>query len=770
MLKIKHSNTDIALYAALLIVTILSLSHYSDVRFASNDSLVHYLAARDISSFFLSGLNMAKSMGRFQYFLTFPIGNLPYIIDHPLYFAAFQWSGLILNLISVFWLTRLLTRSIYAGVVSAALFITLLQYDLDHSSISCYIPAFQIAVSLILFSIGNWFLYLKTSKKKYFYLSLLSYFFSIFLYEFCCLYIIAHISIWIENIYRKNKPFTKYHTDFIRQLSPYITVCFIFIFLTLIFRHFYQPHYSGTNFAKNIKLLDYFKAVILFAKGTLPGWLFFDMKYREFFDYYSNQFRVHGVLLAPFAEMKAAWLVKMALIVSIMNLGLKRINIALTRRHLWVIIILSVAFVLIPYLLPCLTEKFYARVGKGYIKTYTYTYFSYFGFMLIVVTILMVANSKLKSNRLFYRGFRVSIACLVAILGLYIDFANHYTAKLHNEHGQKWKMVKSFIKRSEFKEIGNGAHIFAPSLYHSPVTAYYITQKYRWKKYFLVNTGKAINIGSSVEKAIRAINNGENVYWLAYGKALRSEDQYIVFGLIMDFMKAKDGQYSFYSDEVKVFTPPGYGRYSVVMNTKEPVGSISLDESHLYSANTEHVRIKINKQRISEGLLCTKIKAKAIDIGNIIISSFDQLTSNDRGQIDEFTYYSPNTIIQVESGWVNNAIINNDLENNENFIIFDKDTSVKLGFMIDHAGYYQLRLRTVAENRKRDSIFVKLDNGEKEVWHQRAHSIKWKWRNAPSKWFLESGGHIIDLSYRELLSVDKVELVKVDEITKDKIK
>ncbi|WP_054694948.1 hypothetical protein [Syntrophomonas palmitatica] len=184
-----------------------------------------------------------------------------------------------------------------------------------------------------------------------------------------------------------------------------------------------------------------------------------------------------------------------------------------------------------PSLLIGITPKYQQWVQNGSIG-YTVNYFSFFGVILFIGTIILWIYNNIK-NKYVRQSYVMLTVLLITYVSIATDYSNNLITKSQNLSQDKWRIVDFFLKTDQFNNIPENSVILAPSLwnYHGIVQNF---PEY-WSDYFTYEGKKHVTVcmDQSEFKRSIALQNNPSAYFIKYSQEPKESNQFLIFASLI---------------------------------------------------------------------------------------------------------------------------------------------------------------------------------------------------------------------------------------------
>ena len=495
-----------------VLITIMALFQFKDVRYTTADDVVQYLAVKEGT---FSPIDTAKDEGRFNWvFHLFPY-KIIYLIDNKIYYN-------VCNMISIILCMFLFCYSLYKifndkliCVLSLILVWAFLENNTFHWPISAYPMIFQIGLSFFWISLALYSNYIENKKSLYAIGASIAYLCSLLMYENFVIFFLAFPLIL--GLKEQKVDFKKLRL----LLSPFIPL-FIYLVMYFSFRAYYPSEYEG-NQIKLGSIKNILSVIWQYSISAFPGYFYFGKHFNEF-----SFFRDFLKLLQ---EMRVEWLVKAFLVFFAIYIVIKEKYVtSMSKKNIAIGLMLSVFLIFAPNILLSITSKYQKWVTGGWSPAYITTYFSYFGVILFISLICysMVRFTKVKSIQ---NILIVIIGIGASYFSIITDYHKYHITNEQIVSQTAWQLMDKFLASPVFEEVESGSTIYAPSLYRA-IDQYSLLHPWEpwdnryWSMYTKIKTDKDVEISPSI--AQRGQKNSAS-YFLLINQEIHKDNSYLLF-------------------------------------------------------------------------------------------------------------------------------------------------------------------------------------------------------------------------------------------------
>jgi hypothetical protein len=597
----------------LLFILIICLTFYPylDIRFTTLDDMQHSIMYAG-QSIFNIGHNYATQQGRIFFYFSTIVTGIPHLFNNFIYYKILGLGSLLINTILIGIVIYRVTKQKSLALIYLLLFYSLIQYSFDHNLLTSYPFVFSTAINLLLISLLFFQQYLKDNKKLFLILSLSFYLLCICMYETMILYGALFLLLSYINI--RNIPEEKNKLMKIVKDTYWFAIVLVFYITSyLIFRMFYPGTYDGAKIDVANKM-DFFKVLYQYSIAAFPTYIF---RNNEVF-FIENLFNPNGQSI--FAQFKIEWVIKSLIVGYILYYLLPTLkNKSYGLKKLIWFVTFSIILIVLPNILISLTSKYQYWVSIGSLS-YLTAYFSFFGVIFLICSILIFLNNSFIGKRYVYKVFRIISFLLIGLLSYVTDYSNYQFAKSAEITSGKWEIMDQFMASDSFHSIQDNSVIFTPTLINTQDT--YLSNAYKeyWKSYIKINSGKNITFINTKEELNQYNTQNQDIHFLKYISELKDNNQYIAFAKNIEVTNTGGTL----SDKYELYSLSKYCKYIIMHETMNEGNytQLYLDDSiKIHSKKPQHL-VDVNKCNSPELLKKSSLSSTAkIDLNSILISN-----------------------------------------------------------------------------------------------------------------------------------------------------
>jgi hypothetical protein len=517
----------ILFFLILLSLIIFTLFPHIQTKFTTNDDTRNEIQALQ-GSRLTSAMNEAIDQGRFHFVFSTLVLFIPYLWDTIYYYQFIRLGAILLNLLLYFILIKDLSNSRKLAMFATVLALAFLPNNWQHNLLTSYPFHFHWGLSMFLLSM---ICFLKAVEKGAYRSSIMS---SIFFLAACMTYesfiplmiVYAIIAIVIRNDFPLSKTIG---ARVIYFLVPHLCVVFVYLVIYLVFRSYFPVHYPGAQF-RIISFKHVLNVMVQFIRSTFPGYFYFrdPGSMAITFDGLIDDY---GGFVALFKHMKGDWLLKGSMVVMASWVLLQQSSNLFTKRAFWIAVALGSGMMILTLSPLAFTPKYQEWVAHG-VLAYAYCYYSYFGTILLISTLVIGINQIIFNRKIIRYTFIVLVSCLLFLSSLATDFYNYYITLDQQFSQAKWNAFDLFLQTPDFRQIPDGSILYAPTLWrHRGIVANHPSY---WSDYVRTKTKRNIMIASSREEIGEVYNhkNSSKLYFLSIWQEEKDSSQFLLFAEI----------------------------------------------------------------------------------------------------------------------------------------------------------------------------------------------------------------------------------------------
>lgn len=533
--------TNLFLLSLLAVITFYPVLF---VGFTTHDDIV--AASRGIS--WADALHYSKIQGRFNFFWSYYLWKMPYIIDNRAWYLSVKTGALFLMLTGLWYAIYQLFRSGWMVLAALFFFLAFIQNGWDHNALNSYPVVFNCFAALFLFSLGLFSKAINQNNIGLAFCSGVLYFFALGVELF-----VLFFPYYVVVLLSKNSLGGSVLSRFIAGKNYFLAVALplmLYLVMYLVWRRIYPSSYDGNSvFSFNL-----FAAIKVVATYSLNAFPMATLHYI---------YPPHSIRLIPnatdlriiMAQIDLADIIKPVVAGFLFTRLMTAPNYIVPRvRTLYLAAILAFVGIFIPNLLLGFTQRHQNWLAGG-TTSYVYTYYSFIAAAIFGALILAIINNR---SRLWPPKLRLIFIMIGAIIIMVITFCveenNQIIGFDQKLSHRKFQLMDEVIKSPAFKEISDGSTIVAPTLSaHQRGIAQALGND--WSSYIKHKTGKNIRFDDFT------CNNIKTCYTLVFHQEI-SDNQFIVLAKIKNIVTLA-------SSELTIFSMPAHPG-SVLFGSFEP--------------------------------------------------------------------------------------------------------------------------------------------------------------------------------------------------------
>ena len=598
-----HVPNNFWLYFLLFLLVLLTFFPLLKVGFTTADDANHYLELINPNTTIVQeAIKNAIIQARFQFFFTHILSILPYtLFSTLLLFKILAFSQIILNFILFSVLAKIITKSRVFAFIVFLFLVTCIQNSWEHNLLTSYPFIFSFAFNLFLGSLIAFLHHRENGNNKLLIVSLILFFFSLLNYEIFILYLVIYFFIvYMQTRVEKNKRKIKQVAVYLRF---HLIILILFFVCYQVFRTVFPSTYDGTD-SFNFNIIRAIITSTQFALSGLPGYIFSNstgaiLKYS---DTYSRALPDIGYILA---NARIEWLIR-AIISSVLTFVLFSESNETVKKFRYLVLI-SCLCIILPVSLHGFIQKYQDWVITRNTLSYTPTYFSYFGWVLLFTTItFLLKQIVLKESKKVFIVYAVIISLAVFRLSLITDYSNYAYTKNQNMVSNVWNVIDEFVKTEEYKNIVDTSVIYMPTIakFTGDVVSIDASSTY-WSQYLSYKTKKTVRVVTD-EKALRLIlplaKNA--LYYVGFSQESNAANEYIIFAPLNE-MNTNKSILQLHAPCFTLFTHTNTKRFKLVYEDQ----------------GVQKVK-RMNEENNPDLLAKTAICEKDIDLTTVTVSNY----------------------------------------------------------------------------------------------------------------------------------------------------
>ncbi len=524
----RKDYTSYAIYVAWIIVIILTLIPFFRIGFTTGDDIEYFLNGRQGWRYLFEETDrLAKEQGRFFFYLTMPLGNIPYLIDNFYFTKIVQYGSLILSYFLFAYFVFKIFKSRNLSLILLLMLATWMQVTFNHHiPITAYPFSFSFAFSLDIIACLLFIRYLETGRYKWVAWSALIFFSTLLFYENNILFLACWgVYILVRNIRRfsLNKVFVK--SEFYKEIVPFILAGCIYIVVYTAFQHHFMTHYAGNALADNFSLSNFFQILWHCTTIMLPCMNFLmEQSAIEF-----NSVLLGGYtpsLLFALTHAPVRVYVWAFLACTLFIHYLHALHVSIPRRKLILGIAFALALSFLVHVLIAATRK-YNTEWYIWMRGYTTSFYALFGITLALALCLFGILQMVRPYKWLYETITVMVTGLMFVTLVLTGMANDNLSREWQRSQNRFNMLDEMAKAGYFDQIPEGSILYGPDLQYSLNWGYHITkQPYGIGRYLNVRSGKTYFYETTPEgvRQTAAAHPEARIYCLQTGETVKAHE------------------------------------------------------------------------------------------------------------------------------------------------------------------------------------------------------------------------------------------------------
>ena len=512
----------------LLIAIILFFYPYLSLGFTTNDD-----AFNQVYHLWDDFKTNAFVQGRVHFMLAhWLIIKISFLVKEIFFIKAIMTLSVISNIIYFGYLIEKITHQRNFSYIFIIVFITFLQDSWDHFLLTSSPLIYTVGFSLFLISL-QLYIFHSTHKLKLIlsaFLFIISVQISEMFFLFCLFYILF--------------PYSSTLKDRLFKLRYHLIFSTLYICIYLGFRGFFGSDYEG-NHVNEFSFVNFIKTLSIYSLSTTPVTSFLShtsiglININQFLNY-PFDFRVSASvfgkivymtnnILSNLGDLNVIWIVKYLFFIAIVSESLKSIK-EINKRMINLMFIFAVLLIFIPNILHSLTGKYQDWALLYNAKGYVGTYFSYFGMVLLLISLglFLINLGWFNKNNSLGRVRIYSILLITFFVSIITSISNETIFNQKKQSHYRWEIMDKLFINEAFKSIKDGDNIYTLGLTNNiGIVNQYGSENSvpdYWDRYVLMKTGKKVKFSDKIPKSIE----GNNHYIL---KLIQHKTHYDIFAI-----------------------------------------------------------------------------------------------------------------------------------------------------------------------------------------------------------------------------------------------
>ncbi|MDD2205641.1 MAG: hypothetical protein PHU62_10110 [Bacteroidales bacterium] len=387
----------------------------------------------------------ASQTGRFYFLLVNWIYALPYQIDALWFYNLMRILPVILAMILFVWLIKRSTKDEYLWMLALLVFCACFQINGDASAVTAYPFYFTFDSVLILTSFHLLLSYFEKQKYWLLLLSAVVFAFASCFQEGMLFY---YLVFFLLIIYRYNLKTLFKRNNFLKilkELLPYIFFGAVYLTIYFLYSKAHPSNYAGNQFVSDFSFSKSWKILSSLILHSLPLSAFCEYKF-FLLDYttslkseYSLWFYLQDASCLSY--IKAALLAVVFYVVIAMQHRKRKLKMPL------LMCLMGILLMILPHILLTLSNRNYALTPVFYISTY----FSYFGAILLIISIIIWLIN-LTNNNILRKIIASLIAVVLGFTSLLIQYTNERISYDYKLSVNRFKVLDNFVETVNIQE------------------------------------------------------------------------------------------------------------------------------------------------------------------------------------------------------------------------------------------------------------------------------------------------------------------------------
>ena len=746
------AKNDTRKYVVLLLCLLVFLTFFPLLKagFTDHESMYAALRVWSEESYFGWVGQLAKQHGRWNYYVTYALQSVPFLIREFWYYKLVSITSMIgCFALFAYVLGRVLDSRRF-GLLGAVVFLACLQNTTDHSLLTGYFISHQVITSLLMLSFLFFHLHLERSNRGLLVVSAVCYFAT--MSERSVLYFPIFVIMALSRGDFGNKRELLRRT--VRALSLHFVVVGLWVGAFVAYRLVHPSQYGGNLVSlQTFSFVDCARVIYQLSISAFPLCIFFDSRYAELFHHYSHAYEGHSYnIWHILAHARPEWVVRAVISAFLVLVILRKANGEASVRKCLVASVAGLILLFAPTALLGLTQAYQQRIRDGLSISMHVTHMSYFGVVLLIAAAVSGVLRFLRDRG--WVGIRaIFVAATVAataLVCLCTDYANHHIATSQGMMRQKWRTMDLFFETDVFASVPEGSVMYAPSLWGSPRTAYYTITNYSgshlvrekdgesyWSKYAQVCSGKAVSFTDDRNQMLKQLADGSaDVYYLRYLQEPKDPEQFLVFSKISE-VPQDSGR--LYGDSLDLFSHSKNKTFVVNLAFRAPIRRVLVDGRQSVWVHDNHAALPVNKLTDTSPMLHTLIEAPGIDLDSVSLSHY--LDNEAPCYADKLPVFPAETVFEEEDTFFGTGTPVAGLTDASGLAL--RECPMRFAVNVEENGLYKLTLRVARDLAADAKCRVQADAERLRTWPLEFDSRTWRWEQAPFAWGFKKGIHAI---------------------------
>ena len=484
------------------------------VGFATNDDAVLSLVIQRPDGLLSAAYNQAAGLGRFMVMLSFPITQIPYLLDNQIWAFGVKIFGFALLLGAIYWAVLRVFKSSAFALLSLVLILIILQNGWNHDLFTSYPLVFNFYATCFFASVALFVAALEEDRVMKAWLAAVFYFFSMGTEVFVA-YAFLFPLLLLSNSGKESKGVVDKLRARFRILLPIMAGLVAYLLIYVAWRQYYaMAHsYDGNSF-NGTSTRGFFKVIYTFGINGFPV-----LPFENLTSTFSEVYRQSPFLMLS-TFIKA--IVAAALVIDFVK---KPMLTGLSAVYLIGSLGVSAVCVFLVNLFLALTVKYQTWVDIG-ARSFTYTFYSMiFAAIASALVLAMVSRASIMQKPAGRRVVLTFIGGLVVVVAGTVGINNQAFFQDQALSNQKWRLFDMVMKSEDFRAIPEGAVIYSPSLSAHQRGIAQALAPY-WSHYVKAKIDKSVKFQTG------GCELGKACYFLSFTQDLYRDEQYMVLARV----------------------------------------------------------------------------------------------------------------------------------------------------------------------------------------------------------------------------------------------
>lgn len=524
----KRDCSPLTIYVFWILVIILTLIPFFRIGFTTGDDIEYFLTCRQGWQYwFEEAGRLAKEQGRFFFYLTMPLGNIPYLIDNFYFTKIVQYSSLLLSYFLFAYFVFKIFKSRNLSSILLLMLITWTQVTFNHHiPVTAYPFSFSFAFSLDIIACLLFIRYTETGRYKWVIGSALTFFLTLLFYENNILFLVFWgVYIFIRNIRRYSLKKVFETPEFYKEIGPFILVGIVYIVAYVTFRYYFMTDYAGNAFAENFSFLHFFQILWHCTTIVFPCMNF--MMEQSSIDF--NSLLLGGYNSNLFFALTHApgrvyiWAI---LTCTLFIHYIHVIHLPIRNRKVILGIILALVLSFSIHVLIAATRK-YNTEWYSWMRGYTTSFYALFGVTLALALCLFGILHLCRPHKWLFKTVTAVATGLMFVTLVLTGIANQNLSREWQRSQNRFNMLDEMAKSGYFNQIPDGSILYGPDLQYSLNWGYHITkQPHIVGRYINIRSGKSYFYETTPEGVRQASTTYPNapIFYLRTGETIKAHE------------------------------------------------------------------------------------------------------------------------------------------------------------------------------------------------------------------------------------------------------